>query len=111
MLVGGLVHLARLDTSAHLKGRTLVIRGGVAGIELNILQPVGPDGEGASAGRLAAEVVTGVLDDEAKVHVAGKVDGDLDLHDVGGLDGVDGETAEGAGTGRVGGGRASIASQ
>lgn len=79
--IGGIVHLLHRDARAHLEGRAGVPgAAGVVGAQVaDFVQVVRPHGQGAAAGGLGVEVVARVLDDEAQVLVAGKVDGELDL--------------------------------
>ena len=97
VLLGGLVELVDLDTGADLEGGAGV-GGRLDGLdELELLEVVSPDRQGTVASALAEEVVARVLDDQSEVEVAGKVDGKLDLSNVGGLDGINGEPADRAG--------------
>jgi hypothetical protein len=81
--LGKLIGLPDLDTSANLDSRANVAVGRlVLGVELGVLQPVGPDGQSTLARSLAVEVMAGVLHHEAEVEVTGKVDSELDLGNI-----------------------------
>lgn len=106
VLVSSLVQLKGLDTGAELEGRAGVAIEIEIGVELDLLEVVGPDGQGTGTGRLASEIVASVLDDETEVGVTGEVDGELDLGDVADGDSVRGEATERALVRGRGGGHA-----
>lgn len=62
---------------------------------------VGPDAESTSTGGFAVEVMTGVLDDKAKVEIACEVDSELNLSYIGGIDSVRRITTKSTGAGDV----------
>ncbi|WDK12052.1 hypothetical protein CGRA01v4_03331 [Colletotrichum graminicola] len=93
ILVCGFIHLERPDAGAELEGGTTVRVLLVALQVLDVVELMGPDGQGASAGGFCAEVVASVLHDEAKVEIAGEVDGQLDVGDLSGLDDIRGKAA------------------
>lgn len=71
------VQLAALHAGADFEDRARVRAGGEASDELDVLEQMGTDAQGASAGSLAGKVVAGVLNDQSQVEIAGKVDGAL----------------------------------
>lgn len=95
VLMSGSVNLADLNARANLeRGAGVARRPAVILDELDLLQVVGPDRERARTGRLAEEVVAGIVDDKPQIEVAGKVDSQLDLRDVGDVDRVGWKAAE-----------------
>jgi hypothetical protein len=82
MLLSSLIDLVGLDTSSGLDGRALVVTLLIVLIDLNGLEVVSPDGQGAVTGRLGTKVVASVLDDETKIQTAGQVDGELNVRNI-----------------------------
>ena len=93
-LIRLLVQGADLDAGADLEGGAGIGPDGDVGDVADLAEVVGVDGHGAGARGLCVEVVALVLDDQAQVCVAGEVDGQLDLGDVGGVDDVAREAPE-----------------
>jgi hypothetical protein len=77
-----------LDAGADLERRTAVGALLVALIELDRLELVRPDRQGTSAGRLRAKVMSGVLDHKTKVEISGKVNRQLNMGNIRGLDDI-----------------------
>lgn len=89
-------NLITLDTGTKLDGRTRVVLV-IPGLEVNLLQVMGPDREGTGTGGTAKVVMAGVADDEADVVIVGKVDGGGHIGSRPDIDGVPHVVAQGAG--------------
>jgi hypothetical protein len=100
--LGKFIGLPDLDAGANLDSRANIAVGRlVLGVELGVLQPVGPDGQSTLTRSLAVEVMAGVLHHEAEVEVPRKVNSELDLGNIRGIDHVGGIAAIAAGAGVV----------
>lgn len=71
--------------------------------EIDVLELMRPGGEGAGTGRLAVEVVPCVLNDEPDIGPARKVDGDLNVCNIGGINDIGREATQGTVIVTVGG--------
>ncbi len=60
--LGSAVDFLGLDTGAQLERRPLVPLAAVVGVELEVLELVCPDGQGASTDSLVGEVMARILD-------------------------------------------------
>lgn len=98
-LLSCLIQLEALNTSTNLESRARVRGGGVGLIEVDTLEVMSPNGKGTGSRGATVEVMASVLDHETNVEIAGKVDCELDLRHIRGLDDVRGETTDGAGAG------------
>jgi hypothetical protein len=97
LTVSGLIQVFDLNTSTKLESRTSVLAVATVVLgELDILQVMGPDAKSTSTSALTKEVMSSIVDDKAKVQIAGKVDSELDLSNVGGLHSVQREATDGA---------------
>ena len=100
MIFGNLVCLENLDSRAELDSRTVVGARIVVLVKLVVFEMVGPDVERAHARRFSAEVMTGVLDNQAQVQLTGDVHSKLNLRNVCRLDRELGKAAKS--TARIG---------
>lgn len=101
---------AALDTSSNGDGRSLVGTGALVAVdEVDVLEAMGVDDEGAITSAAANEVVAGVADDQTDVVLAGKVDTGLDVGLLLGHDDIDTNISEtAAGVGVIGGETAGV---
>ncbi len=87
--------LEPLDAGADLDGGAIVVLV-VPGEEVDVLQVVRPDGQGAGTGGASEVVMAGVPDDEADVVLGCKLDGSNDISRLGNVHGVADVVAQGA---------------
>lgn len=88
VLLSSLIDLGADNTSADLQGRARPRAGLERAEVLDALETMGPDGEGTSTDRATIEIMAGILDDKTQVQGAGKVDSQLDMGDIAGIDDI-----------------------
>lgn len=98
VILSSLVDLLANDTGSDLDGSAGVRADRQGLVVVDALEALGPDGQSARTDGATVEVVAGVLDNETQVQHTGKVDGELDMGHVLGVDHIRGESAQGAGT-------------
>src|SRR5438045_162982 len=66
VFLGQLICLEDLDPRAKFEGRAAIRARSIVFVEYSVLEMVGPDAESSLADGLAAEIMTGVLDNQAQ---------------------------------------------
>lgn len=104
VLTGCFENLKALNTSSSLESGAAVIIVLETFDKLDGLQIVGPDVERTSTTRLADVIMASILDNQAQVEIASKVDTELNMCDITDIDRVGGIAAECTGAGWIVGG-------